>query len=113
MVQGKVESREYQSVNTPGTPWVHRKMETNSPFKKVVTYPAGRGALLLLLLVACGSLRAAEKTPASVPLSGRVERFTKVETLPVDEFFVDLCRREDARLWPGRDPPGHVAPAPR
>jgi len=68
-------------------------METNPSLRKVTTCPpAGRdaslGVLLMLVLVACGLLRAAEKTPTSAPLFGRIEHFTRIETLPVGAYEV-------------------------
>src|SRR5262245_7928562 len=35
------------------------------------------------------------------PLPARVERFTKVETLQVGEFTIDLCRRDDGAFGLG------------
>lgn len=43
----------------------------------------------------------AKKTPEATPLSPRTERFTRIETLAVGEFSVDLCRREDGAFGLG------------
>jgi len=58
----------------------------NGPWKMA----PGKGflATLLAALIVSANAAAQDNTP-------RAERFTKIETLPVGEFSVDLCRRED------------------
>jgi len=54
---------------------------------------SGGAVILVALLVNLGM--PAGKTPTAAPLPGHAERFTRIETLPVGGFSVDLCRRED------------------
>ena len=42
-----------------------------------------------------------KQTQEVTPLSPRTERFTRIETLPVGEFSIDLCRREDGAFGLG------------
>src|SRR5262245_28359240 len=49
------------------------------------------------------------KTPAASALPARTERFTKLETLAVGDFAIDLCQREDGAFGLGEVRKGKLA----